>query len=70
MMTRILAIATVELLIAMRNRWVLMATLIMLLFSLALTFAGSAPTGMLGVDMLTISTLPCSRVLHRLKIHA
>ncbi len=55
MIARILAIARVEILIAMRNRWVLMATLIMLLFSLALTFAGSAPSGMLGVDMLTVS---------------
>lgn len=56
MMTpRALAIAQSELLILRRNRWLFMATLIMVLFALALTFAGSAPTGSLGVDMLTIS---------------
>jgi Cu-processing system permease protein len=54
-MTRFLAIAQTEMLILRRNRWLLMATLIMVLFALALTFAGSAPTGTLGVDMLTIS---------------
>jgi len=55
MINRVLAIAATELLIAVRNRWVLIATLMMLVFSLALTFAGSAPTGALGVDMLTVS---------------
>ena len=54
-MTRFLAIARSEMLILTRNRWLLMATLIMVLFALALTFAGSAPTGSLGVDMLTVS---------------
>lgn len=55
MMGRTLAIAQAEMLILRRNRWLVMATLIMVLFALALTFAGSAPTGTLGVDMLTIS---------------
>ena len=55
MMGRIAAIARAEMLILRRNRWLFMATLIMVLFALALTFAGSAPTGTLGVDMLTIS---------------
>ncbi|WP_340108926.1 ABC transporter permease [Pikeienuella sp. HZG-20] len=54
-MARVLAIAGTEFRIALRNRWVLTATLIMVLFALALTFAGSAPTGVLGVDMLTIA---------------
>ncbi|SEK03065.1 Cu-processing system permease protein [Cribrihabitans marinus] len=54
-MTRFLAIASAEMLILRRNRWLLVATLIMVLFALALTFAGSAPTGALGVDMLTVS---------------
>ncbi len=54
-MTRFLAITRTELLILGRNRWLFMATLIMVLFALALTFAGSAPTGTLGVDMLTVS---------------
>lgn len=55
MIRRILAIAGIEARIAMRNRWVLTATAIMLMFALALTFAGSAPTGSLGVDLLTVS---------------
>ncbi|MGR3761787.1 ABC transporter permease [Roseobacteraceae bacterium NS-SX3] len=54
-MTRFLAITCAEMLILRRNRWLLVATLIMVLFALALTFAGSAPTGTLGVDMLTVS---------------
>lgn len=54
-MTRFLAITRSEMLILRRNRWLLMATLIMVAFALALTFAGSAPTGALGVDMLTVS---------------
>ncbi|WP_420916450.1 ABC transporter permease [Pseudophaeobacter leonis] len=52
---RILAMTRSELLILRRNLWIFMATLIMLAFALALSFAGSAPTGTLGVDMLTIS---------------
>jgi Cu-processing system permease protein len=55
MIARILAIAGTELKIALRNRWVLIATLLMILFALALTFAGAAPTGALGVDLLTVS---------------
>ena len=55
MTPRALAIAGSELMILRRNRWLSMATLIMVLFALALTFAGSAPTGTLGVDMLTVS---------------
>jgi Cu-processing system permease protein len=54
-MTRFLAVTRAELAILKRNRWLFMATLIMVLFALALTFAGSAPTGTLGVDMLTVS---------------
>ncbi|WP_419913084.1 ABC transporter permease [Hoeflea sp.] len=55
MITRIFAVAAAELHIARRNLWVLMATVIMTLFALALTFAGAAPTGALGVDLLTVS---------------
>ncbi|WP_206057163.1 ABC transporter permease subunit [Nitratireductor sp. XY-223] len=55
MMTRVLAVAAAELRIARRNLWVLMASVIMTLFALALTFAGAAPTGALGVDLLTVS---------------
>lgn len=55
MTRRILALAATELTIALRNRWVLIATLLMAIFSLVLTFAGSAPTGVLGVDLLTVA---------------
>ncbi len=55
MIARILAVAGTELRIARRNLWVLTASLIMMLFALALTFAGAAPTGALGVDLLTVS---------------
>lgn len=54
-MMRFLAVAHCEMRILQRNRWLLMATVIMVLFALALTFAGSAPTGALGVDLLTVS---------------
>lgn len=52
---RIISIFHAEILILRRNMWIFMATLIMLAFALALSFAGSAPTGTLGVDMLTVS---------------
>lgn len=55
MIARVLAVAGTEFRIALRNRWVFVATLIMVLFALALTFAGSAPSGGLGVDLLTIA---------------
>lgn len=55
MIARVFAIARAEMLILRRNWWLVMATVIMVLFALALTFAGSAPTGTLGVDMLTVS---------------
>lgn len=54
-LTRISAIARAEGLVVRRNRWLLVATLVMVAFSMALSFAGSAPTGTLGVDMLTVS---------------
>lgn len=53
--TRIGAIARAETLVLRRNRWLLLATLIMVVFAVALSLAGSAPTGSLGVDMLTVS---------------
>ncbi|MDH5797359.1 MAG: ABC transporter permease [Paracoccaceae bacterium] len=55
MIRRILALSSAEFTIALRNRWVLIATLMMALFSVVLTFAGSAPTGALGVDHLTVA---------------
>jgi len=54
-LSRIKAIARAEGLVLGRNRWLLVATLIMVVFAVALSLAGSAPTGALGVDMLTVS---------------
>jgi len=55
MIARTMAIAAAEFRIQTRNRWLASATVLMLLFALALTFAGSAPTGSLGVDLLTVA---------------
>lgn len=55
MIARIHAIFATEFTIALRNRWVLIATILMLIFTLVLTFSGSAPTGDLGVDLLTVA---------------
>ena len=53
-MSRILATAACEFRIAFRNRWVAIATAMMVLFSLVLAAAGAAPTGDLGVDRLSV----------------
>lgn len=55
MMTRIFATAGTEFRIALRNRWVAIAVVLMALFSLVLSAAGSAPTGDLGVDRLSVT---------------
>lgn len=52
---RIHAIALSEMLVLRRNRWLAVATAMMVVFAVALSLAGSAPTGTLGVDMLTVS---------------
>lgn len=54
-MTRILATAGAELRIALRNRWVAIVIVMMVLFSVVLTAAGSAPTGVLGADRLSVT---------------
>ncbi len=54
-MSRILATATTEFRIALRNRWVAIALVLMAVFSLVLSFAGSAPSGGLGVDRLSVT---------------
>lgn len=53
-MSRILAITAAELRIAARNRWVIIAVAMMAVFSLALAAAGSAPSGALGADRLSV----------------
>ncbi len=54
-MRRILAQAAAESRVAMRNRWVAIAVLMMALFSIVLSAAGTAPTGQLGADKLSVT---------------
>lgn len=54
-MTRILATTATEFRIALRNRWVAVAIGLMALFALVLSAAGSAPTGTLGPDRLSVT---------------
>ena len=55
MIGRILSTARIEFAIALRNRWMAIAVGMMALFSLVLSMAGSAPTGDLGVDRLSVT---------------
>lgn len=55
MIARILATAIYEAHIARRNRWVLIAVVLMVVFSLVLSAVGSAPSGGLGADRLSIT---------------
>ncbi len=55
MFNRILTVAGQEVRIGLRNRWIMLATLILAAFSLALALLGSAPAGTLGVDRMTIT---------------
>jgi len=54
-MKRIFALAGSEIRIALRNRWVAIIVVTMVLFSLVLSAAGSAPTGALGADKLSVT---------------
>lgn len=54
MIDRILATAITEAHIARRNRWVAIAVVLMVVFSLVLAAAGSAATGVLGADKLSV----------------
>lgn len=51
----VLAVAAQEIRIAARNRWVLLAALILLVFALVLGLLGSAPSGSLGVGKLAVT---------------
>jgi Cu-processing system permease protein len=53
--SRILATAVTETHIARRNRWVLIAVVLMVVFSLVLSAVGSAPSGGLGADRLSVT---------------
>lgn len=55
MIARIFATAITEAHIAKRNRWVLIAVVLMVVFSLVLSAVGSAPSGGLGADRLSIT---------------
>lgn len=55
MIRRILSTAGIEFRIALRNRWVTIAVVMMALFALVLSAAGSAPTGALGADRLSVT---------------
>lgn len=55
MLSRILSTARLEFAIALRNRWVTIAIAMMALFSLVLSVAGSAPSGNLGADRLSVT---------------
>lgn len=53
-MNAILAIAGIEIRIGFRNRWVVLASLILLVFALLLVLLGSAPTGETSADSLSV----------------
>lgn len=56
-MRRILSTAGIEFRIALRNRWVAIATGLMVLFALVLAAAGAAPKGDVGVDRLSVTVV-------------
>lgn len=56
-MRRILSTAGIEFRIALRNRWVAIATGLMVLFALVLAAAGAAPTGDVGADRLSVTVV-------------
>lgn len=55
MMKRMLSVARIEFLIALRNRWVIIAVAMMMLFSLVLSAAGAASRGDVGADRLSVT---------------
>lgn len=53
-MNSVLIIARREILVGLRNRWVIATTLLLAALALSLTFLGSAPTGRVGVSALDV----------------
>lgn len=51
----VMALGSTEFRIALRNRWVTITVVLMALFALVLSAAGSAPTGDVGVDALSVT---------------
>jgi Cu-processing system permease protein len=54
-MIRILSMAQTEFRISLRNRWVAVTVAMMAVFSIVLAAAGSAPSGTVGVDRLSVT---------------
>ena len=54
-MTAVLGFAACEFRIAVRNRWVAIVVVMMALFALVLSAVGSAPSGQLGADSLSVT---------------
>ena len=59
-MSPILIIAQKEIRDNLRNRWVIAATMLMFVLALALGFLGSAPTGSVKIDPLTVTVVSLS----------
>ena len=59
-MSPILIIAQKEIHDNLRNRWVIAATMLMFVLALALGFLGSAPTGSVKIDPLTVTVVSLS----------
>ncbi len=59
-MIRSLTLAAMEIRMGLRNRWVLATTLLMATLSFALAALGSAPTGVIDVDLLLITVVSLS----------
>lgn len=55
MLSRVLSTFHIEFAIALRNRWLSIAVVMMVLFSLVLAIAGSAPSGAVGADRLSVT---------------
>ena len=54
-MNAVITVARKEIRQAVRNRWVLAATLLLATLALSLAFLGSAPTGTVGVRALDVA---------------
>src|SRR5690606_5129719 len=59
-MNAIITIVGKEIRDGLRNRWVLATTLLLAMLALALGFLGSAPTGAVKVDPLTVTVVSLS----------
>ena len=59
-MRQILSISTKEVRDGLRNRWVVATTLLLVIFALVLGMLGSAPTGTVKVDPLTVTLVSLS----------